>query len=157
MNVEIGTKAAKFPEKEYINGIFVVVLRRNSSAPGIGNPWQFAYNFIIWTPSHRAHSTFENSVQVSSLVFLLLSDLTLPPFQSTNVRICTETSGKGLANWGLVWPWSAMETQRGGMCLLKYWPPSMTLFWVSFYITATGIARNSQLSNPNGIRRYITA
>ncbi len=25
MNVEIGTEAAKFPEKEYINGIFVAV------------------------------------------------------------------------------------------------------------------------------------
>jgi hypothetical protein len=25
MNVEIGTKAAQFPEKEYINGIFVAV------------------------------------------------------------------------------------------------------------------------------------
>jgi hypothetical protein len=25
MNVEIGAKAAQFPEKEYINGIFVVV------------------------------------------------------------------------------------------------------------------------------------
>ncbi len=25
MNVEIGTEAAQFPEKEYINGIFVVV------------------------------------------------------------------------------------------------------------------------------------
>jgi hypothetical protein len=26
MNVEIGTEAAQFPEKEYINGIFVAVL-----------------------------------------------------------------------------------------------------------------------------------
>jgi hypothetical protein len=25
MNVEIGTEAAQFPEKEYINGIFVAV------------------------------------------------------------------------------------------------------------------------------------
>jgi hypothetical protein len=25
MNVEIGTEAAKFPEKEYINGIFLAV------------------------------------------------------------------------------------------------------------------------------------
>ncbi len=25
MNVEIGTEAAQFPEKEYINGIFIVV------------------------------------------------------------------------------------------------------------------------------------
>jgi hypothetical protein len=26
MNVEVGTKAAQFPEKEFINGIFVAVL-----------------------------------------------------------------------------------------------------------------------------------
>jgi hypothetical protein len=35
MNVEIGTEAAQFPDKEYINGIFVAVrgkLRYNSSA-----------------------------------------------------------------------------------------------------------------------------
>jgi hypothetical protein len=28
MNVEIGTEAAQFPEKEYINGIFVAVWER---------------------------------------------------------------------------------------------------------------------------------
>jgi hypothetical protein len=28
MNVEIGAQAAQFPEKEYINGIFVAVLKR---------------------------------------------------------------------------------------------------------------------------------
>jgi hypothetical protein len=28
MNVEIGTQAAQFPKKEYITGIFVVVLKR---------------------------------------------------------------------------------------------------------------------------------
>jgi hypothetical protein len=27
MNVEIGTEAAQFPEKEYINGIFVAVYK----------------------------------------------------------------------------------------------------------------------------------
>ena len=27
MNVEIGTEAAQFPEKEYISGIFLAVLR----------------------------------------------------------------------------------------------------------------------------------
>jgi hypothetical protein len=27
MNVEIGTEAAQFPEKEYINGIFVAVTK----------------------------------------------------------------------------------------------------------------------------------
>jgi hypothetical protein len=28
INVEIGTEAAKFPEKEYINGIFLAVQRK---------------------------------------------------------------------------------------------------------------------------------
>ncbi len=36
INVEIGTEAAQFPEKEYINGIFVAVqwlsLQRNNNA-----------------------------------------------------------------------------------------------------------------------------
>ncbi len=30
MNVEIGTEAAQFPEKEYINGIFFAVCITNS-------------------------------------------------------------------------------------------------------------------------------
>jgi hypothetical protein len=34
MNVEIGTEAAQFPEKEYKNGIFVAVLRRLTSPYG---------------------------------------------------------------------------------------------------------------------------
>jgi hypothetical protein len=32
MNVEIGTEAAQFPEKEYINGIFLVVVVKNVKA-----------------------------------------------------------------------------------------------------------------------------
>ncbi len=32
MNVEIGTEAAPFPEKEYINGIFLAVFHAASSA-----------------------------------------------------------------------------------------------------------------------------
>ncbi len=31
MNVEIGTEAAQFPEKEYINGIFVAVCHANTT------------------------------------------------------------------------------------------------------------------------------
>jgi hypothetical protein len=30
MNVEIGTEDVQFPEKEYINGIFIAVLKRKS-------------------------------------------------------------------------------------------------------------------------------
>ena len=33
MNVEIGTEAAQFPEKEYINGIFLAVWVGNDEAP----------------------------------------------------------------------------------------------------------------------------
>jgi hypothetical protein len=38
MNVEIGTKAAQFPEKEYINGIFLAVhfLSVQTGASGLG-------------------------------------------------------------------------------------------------------------------------
>jgi hypothetical protein len=32
MNMEIGTEAAEFPEKEYINGIFVAVYDKINSA-----------------------------------------------------------------------------------------------------------------------------
>jgi hypothetical protein len=34
MNVEIGIKAAQFPDKEYINGIFVAVLNLLMSREG---------------------------------------------------------------------------------------------------------------------------
>jgi hypothetical protein len=30
MNVEIGTESAQFPEKEYVNGIFVAVHKKGS-------------------------------------------------------------------------------------------------------------------------------
>jgi hypothetical protein len=49
MNVEIGTEAAQFPEKEYINGIFVAV---HSSRPlskkksGIGH--KYLYEFFLY-------------------------------------------------------------------------------------------------------------
>jgi hypothetical protein len=33
MNVEIGTEAVQFPEKEYINGIFVAVIIRTTNHP----------------------------------------------------------------------------------------------------------------------------
>jgi hypothetical protein len=33
MNVEIGTEAAQFPEKEYIHGIFLAVALGNPSVP----------------------------------------------------------------------------------------------------------------------------
>ncbi len=36
MNVEIGTKAAQFPEKEYINGVFVAVFTNDSWIPWTG-------------------------------------------------------------------------------------------------------------------------
>ncbi len=36
MNVEIGTKAGQFPEKEYINGIFVAMYTHDSWIPWTG-------------------------------------------------------------------------------------------------------------------------
>jgi hypothetical protein len=36
MNVEIGTEAAQFPDKEYVNGLFVAV--RGTKKHGIRNP-----------------------------------------------------------------------------------------------------------------------
>ncbi len=37
MNVEIGTEAAQFPEKEYINGIFLAVQTlRRTEGEGVG-------------------------------------------------------------------------------------------------------------------------
>ncbi len=38
MNVKIGTEAAQFPEKEYINGIFVAVHAAKNSAFKIADP-----------------------------------------------------------------------------------------------------------------------
>jgi hypothetical protein len=37
MNVEIRTEAAQFPEKEYINGIFLAVTAQWPAAAGIKN------------------------------------------------------------------------------------------------------------------------
>jgi hypothetical protein len=52
MNVEIGTEAAQFPEKEYINGIFLAVC-------GFGTKRQ--YNLAMWIlvfpfPLHAVNS-----------------------------------------------------------------------------------------------------
>ncbi len=41
MNVEIGTEAAQFPEKEYINGIFVAVRRWRTCASIISGRERF--------------------------------------------------------------------------------------------------------------------
>jgi hypothetical protein len=48
MNVEIGTEAAQFPEKEYINGIFLAVYI--SAAVGIARSsqlWQMAWSTLF--------------------------------------------------------------------------------------------------------------
>jgi hypothetical protein len=49
MNVEIGTKAAQFPEKEYINGIFVAVhtLYIGMTAGSLGlEHWGFKNGYV---------------------------------------------------------------------------------------------------------------
>jgi hypothetical protein len=42
MNVEVGTEAAKFPEKEYINGIFVAVQYLSGTAEPLVSEEAFA-------------------------------------------------------------------------------------------------------------------
>ena len=37
MNVEIGTEVAQFPEKEYINGIFLAVSGAGCSVPSLSS------------------------------------------------------------------------------------------------------------------------
>jgi hypothetical protein len=49
MNVEIGTEAAQFPEKEYISGIFLAVCRPQPAAPSSGNVDVFWSNFWLKT------------------------------------------------------------------------------------------------------------
>ncbi len=44
MNVEIGTEAAQFPEKEYINAIFVVVCGKSAMVIFFSILWNFKLN-----------------------------------------------------------------------------------------------------------------
>ncbi len=63
MNVEIRTKAAQFPEKEYINGIFVAVwirilllLSKNSKKNLV---FYFLWRFLLITFEKWCKSTFK--------------------------------------------------------------------------------------------------
>ncbi len=51
MNVEIVTEAAQFPEKEYINGIFLAVYRYSKYV----QVDLFSSNFAIVQYHHRGH------------------------------------------------------------------------------------------------------
>jgi hypothetical protein len=42
MNVEIGTEAAQFPEKEYSNYIFVAVYARAEKADTVNSPYFYS-------------------------------------------------------------------------------------------------------------------
>jgi hypothetical protein len=44
MNVEIGTEAAQFPEKEYINGIFLAVRQVYSKYPTLQVTIRFPFS-----------------------------------------------------------------------------------------------------------------
>jgi hypothetical protein len=44
MNVEIGTEAAQFPEKEYINGIFLAV---HHAVPMVMVGWSFGRSGLL--------------------------------------------------------------------------------------------------------------
>jgi hypothetical protein len=48
MNVEIGAEAALFPEKEYISGIFIAVLRSRQSNPGMAGA-----NYLVCISKQR--------------------------------------------------------------------------------------------------------
>ncbi len=68
MNVEIGTEATQFPEKEYINGIFLAVhvgygyramFRLNIFGNQINNrfSWIIIRNFLYYSISNSYHET----------------------------------------------------------------------------------------------------
>ncbi len=46
MNMEIGTETAQFPEKEYINGIFLAVFIRGLSCPS-RHQTSLTQNFVL--------------------------------------------------------------------------------------------------------------
>jgi hypothetical protein len=51
-NVEIGTEATQFPEKVYINGIFVAVClcrvkQQFEGTPGYGKPWKVPISQMV--------------------------------------------------------------------------------------------------------------
>jgi hypothetical protein len=66
MNVEIGTEAAQFPEKEYINGIFLAVQLGNWAVGGGGVclPLLF-YSWIMFKCSMTTSTFFSLSVVYS--------------------------------------------------------------------------------------------
>jgi hypothetical protein len=48
MNVDIGTEAAQFPEKEYINGMFFAVRKQNTRKSEIINEiWEILFMFLF--------------------------------------------------------------------------------------------------------------
>ncbi len=49
MNVEIGTEAAQFPEKEYINLLFVAVWSRRGLCEGMGGQESITVNPMVAT------------------------------------------------------------------------------------------------------------
>jgi hypothetical protein len=48
MNVEIGTEAVQFPEKEYINGIFLAVHGCSESLASLAPAFLLLYNYGLW-------------------------------------------------------------------------------------------------------------
>ncbi len=60
MNLKIGTEAAQFPEKEYINGIAVAVL------DAMNNPRSY--------PATQTHSLNGNDALLSAMIMLILPE-----------------------------------------------------------------------------------
>jgi hypothetical protein len=48
MNVEIVTEAAQFPEKEYINGIFLAVISLNFRPASFSDSWRAWLRAFLW-------------------------------------------------------------------------------------------------------------
>jgi hypothetical protein len=69
MNVEIGTEAAQFPEKEYINGIFVAV--RYSSTVTLAQ-FSSRYHQLIHIQSHYDTAILRGSVMTSFCIGLCI-------------------------------------------------------------------------------------
>jgi hypothetical protein len=63
MNVEIGTEAAQFPEKEYINGIFIAVYSSLSSKTS-GKEGEFRCISSQWQREPALYSPVEKEVRL---------------------------------------------------------------------------------------------
>jgi hypothetical protein len=69
LNVEIGAEAALFPEKEYINGMFITVWAGSRSGPPVSECWSPVYPAVL----HLQFWNFEQSMGARNRVGIWLS------------------------------------------------------------------------------------